>query len=74
MENKTNKKTPMQFVLNSLPQKSLGDLSDLLLKIEKESRKNDLLNMMQKIFQHCNSSSENDISNFDFEKYIEENT
>jgi hypothetical protein len=74
MENKTSKKTPMQFVLNLLPEQSLGDLSGLLLTIEKESRKNDLLNMMQKIFKHLNSSSHNDISNFDFEKYIEENT
>lgn len=75
METTTKEKTPIQVVLDSLPQELQDNKNfSLLLEIEKKSRQNDLLRMMQKIFEHLNSSSENDISNFDFEKYIEENT
>jgi hypothetical protein len=75
METKTKEKTPIQVVLDSLPQESQETQTiSLLLEVERQSRKNDLLRMMQKIFEHLNSSSHNDISNFDFEKYIEENT
>jgi predicted transcriptional regulator YdeE len=75
METTTKEKTPIQVVLDSLP-KELQDINtiSLLLEVEKKSRQNDLLKMMQKIYEHLNSSSENNISNFDFEKYIEENT
>ena len=75
METITKEKTPIQVVLDSLPQE-LQDIKtiSLLLEVEKKSRQNDLLRMMQKIFEHLNSSSKNNISNFEFEKYIEENT
>jgi hypothetical protein len=75
METKTNDKTPIQVVIDSLPQE-LQEIQtfSLLLEVERKSRQNDLLKMMQKIFEHLNSSEENDILNFDFEKYIQENT
>jgi hypothetical protein len=75
METTTKEKTPIQVVLDSLPQE-LQDINtiSLLLEVEKKSRQNDLLKMMQKIFEHINSSENNDISTFDFFKYIEENT
>lgn len=75
METISKEKTPIQVVLDSLPQE-LQDNKNfyLLLEIEKKSRQNDLLKMMQKIFEHLNSSENNNLLNFDFEKYIEENT